>query len=146
MRQQIIKNIIVNGEPADLYTTWLDFSKQSQFMEHISSVTPGDTGTHHWVMEGPLNTKLEWTTKTTTLEPYKRIAWKTIEGDIKSSGQVTFTSLPQGQAEVTLTSQTIPPTDLIDKVALKLFEDEEVQLEKGLRNFKAFVENRSVTA
>ena len=144
MRQQVTKSIIVNGEAADLYKTWLDFTNHPRFMEHITTVSPQDAETAHWVMDGPLNTKLEWTTKTTRLEPNKRIAWKTIEGDLKSSGQVTFNSLPRGQTEVTVTAQTIPPDDLIDKVSLVLFENEGVQLERDLRRFKALIENRSV--
>ena len=143
MRQQITKSIIVNGEAADLYETWLDFEKHPEFMEHITLVSPDGSEKNHWVIEGPLNTRLEWTTKITRLEPHKRIAWKTIEGDLKSSGQVTFNSLPKGQTEMTITTQTIPPDDLIDKVAQVLFENEEMQLERDLRRFKAIVENRS---
>lgn len=143
MSKQITKSIIVNGEVPDLYKTWSDFGNFPQFMERITAVTPDGPDTHHWIMEGPLNTTLEWTTKTTRQELDKRIAWKTVEGDLKTSGQVTFTDLPQGQAEVTVTSQTIPPDNLIEKVAIQLFENEESQLEKDLRNFKAFIENRS---
>ena len=143
MSNQVTKSIIVNGEVPELYKTWSDFSNYPQFMEHITSITPEGPDTHHWVMEAPFNTRLEWTTKATRLEPNQRIAWKTVEGDLKTSGQVTFTDLPQGQAEITVTSQLIPPDDLFEKVALWLSENEEVQLEKDLRRFKALVENRA---
>lgn len=139
---QITKSIIVKGEVPELYKAWLDFGNHPQFMEHITSVTRDGPDTHHWVMEGPLNIKLEWTTKTTRLDPDKRIAWKTIEGDLKTSGQVTFTDLPQGEAEITVTSLIVPPDDLHDKVVM-LLRDEDAQLEKDLRSFKAFVENRT---
>lgn len=140
---QITKSIIIKGEVPELYAAWLDFGNHPQFMEHITAVTANGPDTHHWVMEGPLNTTLEWTTKTTTLEPNKRIGWKTIEGDLKTSGQVTFTGLPKGQSEVTVTAQTVPPDNLVNKVANWLFADEEAQLEKDLRNFKAFIENKT---
>ena len=143
MNKQITKSIIVNGEVPDLYEAWANFSNYPRFMENVTSVMRDGPDLHHWVMEGPLNTRFEWTTKTTRLEPNKRIAWKTIEGDLKKSGQVTFTDLPQGQAEITITSQTIPPNNLVEKVALWLVEDEETQLERDLRSFKAYVENRS---
>lgn len=143
MGKQITKSIIVNGEIPDLYEAWLNFGNHPLFMGHIESVTQEGPDINHWTMEGPLNTKLEWTTKTTREELNKRIAWKTIGGDLKTSGQVTFTDLPQGQAEITVTSQTIPPDDLIEKVANTLFEDEDTQLEKDLRSFKALVENRA---
>jgi uncharacterized membrane protein len=143
MKNQITKSIIVNGEVPDLYETWADFRNHPRFMEHITSVTQDGPDTSHWVMEGPLNTKLKWTTKTTRLEPNKRIAWKTVEGDLKTSTQITFTDLPQGQAEITVTTQTVPPDDLIEKVSAALFADEDTQLEQALRRFKAFVENRT---
>ena len=139
---QITKSIIVSSHANNLYEAWLDFQNHPHFMENITSVTKNGPDTNRWVMEGPLNTRLEWTTKITRSEPEKRIAWKTIEGDLKTSGQVTFTELPKGQTEITVTSQTIPPEDLIEKVAISLFRDEEQQLEKDLRKFKAFVENR----
>ncbi len=141
MTKQITKSIIVNGEIPDLFKAWVDFRNYPQFMEHVKSVTPEDPETNHWVMEGPLQTELEWTTKTTRMEPNKRIAWKTVDGDMKTSAQVTFTNLPQGQAVVTVTSQTVPPDRLVDKVAHTLFENEDAQWEKDLRNFKAFIEN-----
>lgn len=138
---QVTKSIIVKGDLPDLYETWADFSKFPQFMDNLISVTPDGPDTHHWVREGPLNTTLEWTTKTTRLEPHRRIAWKTLEGDFKTSGQVTFTDLPHGEVEVTVTSQIIPSDNISGKVAIWLW-DEEAQLQNDLRNFKALIENR----
>lgn len=143
LNTQVTKSIIVSGDIAHLYNTWMDFRNHPKFMKNITSVTQEGDHTNRWVMEGPLNKKFEWITKTTTREPNKRIAWKTIAGDLKKSGQVTFTGLPKGQAEVTVTSQTIPPDDLVDKAALQFFADEETQLEKGLRSFKALIEKGS---
>ena len=142
MSQQVTKSIIVHGELPVLYETWRDFTTHPQFMENVTSVTPNGPDTYHWVMEGPANTKLEWITKTTRLEPHTRIAWKTIEGDFKTSGQVTFTDLPKGQAEITVTTQTIPPDNLTAKESSLLFENEADQWEKDLRSFRAFVESR----
>jgi uncharacterized membrane protein len=142
MGNQITKSIIVNGEVPELYEAWLDFSNHPQFMERVKSVTREGIDRNRWVIEGPLNTKLEWTTKTTRVEQNRRIAWKTIEGDLKTSGQVTFTDLPQGQVEITVTSQIVLPDDLVERAAAFLFEDDDAQLEKDLRNFKAMVEER----
>lgn len=146
MNQQVTKTIIVHAEVPILYDTWRDFTTHPQFMEHVTSVTPNGDDTYHWVLEGPADTKLEWTTKTTRLDPYTRIAWKTIEGDFKTSGQVTFTDLPKGQAEITVTTQTIPPDNLTAKETSALFENEEAQWEKDLRNFREFVESRKAEA
>ncbi|NIQ11243.1 MAG: SRPBCC family protein, partial [Gammaproteobacteria bacterium] len=139
MKSQITKSIIVNGEVPVLYDAWRNFENHPQFMEQITAVTTDGPDTNRWVMEGPLNSRFEWTTKTTRLEPNRRVAWKTIDGDVKTSGQVTFTELPQGQAEVTVTFQTIPPDNLTERVAAELFENGDTQLEKDLRSFKAFI-------
>ena len=60
---------------------------------------------------------------------------------MKTSGQVTFNGLPQGQTEVTVVSKITPPDNLVEKLAT-LFSDEEEQLEKDLRKFKAYAESR----
>jgi uncharacterized membrane protein len=141
MSKQITKSIIIKGEVPDLYQNWLKFGNHPQFLENVSMVNQGGKGIQHWIMEGSFNTRMEWTTELTREEENKRIAWKTIEGDLKTSGQVTFNGLPQGQTEITVVSQITPPDNLVEKLAT-LFEDEEEQLEKDLRKFKAFAESR----
>jgi uncharacterized membrane protein len=143
MGEQITRSIIVNGQVPELYQAWLDFGNHPQFMENVTAVSRQGPDIHRWRMEGPLDTELEWTTRTTREELHRRIAWKTIEGELKSSGQVTFTPLPQGQTEITVTTLTVPPENLIQKAADALLVDEAGQLDRDLRNFKAMIENRS---
>ena len=121
----------------------MNFGNHPQFMEKVVSVDRPGPDTNHWRMEGLTESELEWTTRTTREEPSKRIAWKTIEGDLKTSGQVTFTDLPQGETEITVTTQTVPPDDLVELEASAIFADEAAQLTRDLRNFKAMVEGRS---
>ena len=141
MSKQITKSIIIKGEVPDLYQNWLKFDNHPQFLENVSMVNQEGKDVQHWIMEGSFNTRMEWTTELTREEENKRIAWKTIEGDLKTSGQVTFNGLPQGQTEITVVSKITPPDNLVEKLAA-LFEDEEEQLEKDLRKFKAFAESR----
>jgi uncharacterized membrane protein len=143
MGDQITKTIIVKGQSPDLFRAWLNFGNHPQFMENVTSVSRRGPDTNRWRMEGLTETELEWTTKTTREEPNKRIAWKTIEGDLKTSGQVTFTDLPQGETEITVTAQTVAPDDLIQEEADAFFLDEAAQLTRDLRNFKAMIEGRS---
>ncbi|MFO7679783.1 MAG: SRPBCC family protein [Chloroflexota bacterium] len=146
MRQQVTKSIIVTSDTADLYETWKDFPSHPQFMRYIKSVTPQGDETYRWVMAGPNDVEAEWITETTRLEPNKRIAWKTIEGDLKTSGQVTFTELSKGQAEITITMQTILQDEPLNEAASFLFKDEGAQLEKDLRSFRDFVETKKASA
>ena len=91
-------------------------------------------------MKGPLNTTFEWEAKTTRMEKDTRIAWKSIEGDLKTSGQVTFNDLPNDEVQVTTTIQYVPPAGVVGEAAAELFGQPQKRLTKDLRNFKAYAE------
>ncbi|MBK8129136.1 MAG: hypothetical protein IPK53_09435 [bacterium] len=55
-----------------------------------------------WQLKGEDGTAVSFTTETTRLEPDKRIAWNTPTGDVKTSGQITFTPLPHDETEITI--------------------------------------------
>lgn len=144
MSDPVTKTIIVGGSPAEIYAVWSNFAMFPQFMKNITSVTMSGADKSHWVMEGPLNYKLEWDAETTTLEPGRRIAWRSIDSEdtnLKTSGQVTFTELANNQTQVTVTLHFVPPAGIVGEVAASLFGNPEGRLEEDLQNFKRFVEN-----
>lgn len=142
MPNQVTKSIIINREVGEIYELWANFENFPEFMKHIKSVTKTGDRTSHWVMNGPLGILIAWDVETTSLEENKRIAWssKDGEGDIKTSGQVTFNALPQGQTEVTVTLQYVPPAGAAGNVASGLVGNPEGRLEEDLRNFKSYAE------
>lgn len=145
MSDQITKSIIVEASPEHLYGLWSNFETFPNFMSHIKLVEYTGDKTTHWEMEGPLNTRLEWEAETTVDEENKRIAWnsKDDEGDVTTSGQVTFNSLPQEQTEVTVTLQYEPnKAGLAGDVVDALFGNPEQKLTEDLRNFKQYAERR----
>lgn len=144
MANQVTKSIIVRGNISDIYDRWANFETFPHFMKHIKSVKKTGGRTSHWVMEGPLGITLEWDAETTRLEENKRIAWsskdQTQEGNIKTSGQVTFNALSPEETEITVTLQYVPPAGLPGEVVAELFGDPEGKLVNDLRDFKAQVE------
>lgn len=140
MPNQVTKSIIVQGSVDHIYNLWADFENFPNFMKNIKSIKKTGNHTSHWVIEGPRQTTIEWTTEVTRLEPNKRIAWNSTGGDIKTSGQVTFTALPQGATEITVTLHYTPWTDPVSNVATELFSEIENRLIRDLRNFKAYAE------
>lgn len=142
MANQVTKSIIVDRPVAELYELWANFENFPYFMNNIKSVTKRGERLSHWVMEGPMGTTLEWDAVTTRLDHNQRIAWNTQgdEGDVITSGQVTFAELPRGQTELTVTLQYTPNKGVLGDVAAKLFADPEKQLEEDLHNFKAYAE------
>lgn len=142
MPSQVTKSIIVNRDVEDIYKLWADFENFPEFMKHIKSITKTGDRTSHWVMNGPLGILIAWDVETTSLEENKRIAWssKDSDGDIKTSGQVTFNPLPQGQTEVTVLLQYVPPAGAAGSMASGLISNPGSRLEEDLRNFKSYAE------
>lgn len=93
------------------------------------------------MMKGPMGSKFEWVAKTTRMEENSRIAWKSVDNNMKTSGQVTFKELPDDQTQLTVTLQYVPPAGVVGKVAADLFGQPEKRLTEDLRNFKAYIED-----
>ena len=134
------KNIIVKAPIAAVYQAWANFENFPNFMQHICTVTKTGDRTSHWVMEGPLNSHIEWDAETTRLEENKRVAWSSTNGDIKTSGQVTFNELSNDEVEVTVMLRYIPPGGAIGDRVANLFADPEGKLQEDLYNFKRYIE------
>lgn len=135
-----VKSIIVKAPLREVYETWADFETFPRFMQHIRSVAKTDERHSRWLMEGPLHMRLEWEAETTRLEENKRIAWSSTQGDIKTSGQVTFNALPNEQVEVTVMLKYVPPAGIAGDIFARFFNDPSTLLETDLRNFKQYIE------
>jgi len=140
------KNIIVKAPLHEVYQAWANFENFPNFMKNIKSVKKIGDRTSHWVMAGPLGTKIEWDAETTRLEENKRIAWSSTQGDIKTSGQVTFNALPSNEVEITVMLKYVPPAGLAGEIVAELFSDPESKLTEDLRNFKRYIEGQKQRA
>ena len=137
---QVTRSIIVQGTPQQIFELWSDFEVFPHFMQHLKSVTKTSERTSHWVYEGPMGQSAEWDAQITTFEPGKRIAWNSAEGgDVKTSGQVTFDGLPNGQTQVTLMMQYVPQGAL---ATIGSWFQSDAGVDESLRQFKAYAEGR----
>ena len=144
--QQTTRSIIVKGSAAELYHLWAELESFHRFMKHVRSVTRTGDRMTHWVVEGPLGKDVEWDAETTRLEEGKRIAWNSKEGSaVKTSGQVVFTEMPQGETQVTVTLM-VAPQGALAAAAAGLFGRLEETLDEDLRSFKAYAEARQPAA
>lgn len=143
MAEKTTRMIMVGAPVGDVFRAWADFERFPLFMKHVKSVTRTGERTTHWVAEGPLGKQVEWDAETTRYEPNTRIAWHSLpDSPVRTSGQVTFTELPNGQTEVTVTLQYVAPGGAAGEKAAQLLKNPEEMLEEDLRNFKAYVEGR----
>jgi uncharacterized membrane protein len=143
--QHTTRSIIVKGSPSELYHLWADLESFPRFMKKVKSVSRTGDRTTHWVVEGPLGKDVEWDAETTRLEEGKRLAWNSKEGsNVKTSGQVVFTDLPQGETQITVTLMVVPQGKVGG--AAGLFGNLDSTLEEDLRSFKAYAEARQPAA
>lgn len=137
---QVTRSLIVQGSPEQLFALWSDFETFPHFMQHLKSVKKTSERTSHWVYEGPMGQTAEWDAQITLYEPGKRLAWNSAEGgDVKTSGQVTFEGLPNGQTQVTLMMQYVPQGAL---AAMGAWFQSDDTIDESLRQFKAYAEGR----
>lgn len=137
---QVTRSIIVQGSPEPLFELWSDFETFPHFMQHLKSVKKTSERTSHWVYEGPMGQNAEWDAQITLYEPGKRLGWNSAEGgDVKTSGQVTFEGLPNGQTQITLMMQYVPQGALATMGAW--FQSDNA-VDESLRQFKAYAEGR----
>ena len=137
----VTRSILVKAPVDQVYNLWANFENFPHFMKYIVSVAKTGERMSHWVMEGPLGKNIEWDAETTRLDTNTRIAWNSLDtGDIKTSGQVTFNQLREGDTEITVTLKYVPPMGKLGEIVARIFSDPEGQLEEDLRHFKAYVE------
>jgi uncharacterized membrane protein len=145
MQKQETRSIIVKTSVPEAFRAWSNFENFPYFMKYIKSVTKTGPKSSHWEMDGPLGKTIEWDAETTLYEENKRIGWNTKDrsgGDIKTSGQVSFNSLSQGETEVTVMLQFVTQAGLAGDLVARLFADPGKQLEEDLSNFKAYMEGK----
>ena len=143
MNEDITRSITIKGSPDELYRLWSDLERQPLFSDNVKKVTKVDANTSHWVIEGPLGKEIEWTAEITRDDAGKRIAWRSITGDVQNSGQVTFNELPQGETQVTVQMQYVPPVGKLGALTAEIIEDPSKQVEKDLQNFKQYAEQHT---
>jgi uncharacterized membrane protein len=140
MQDQQSKTIIVKGNLDTIFQHWANFENFPRFMRHITSVSRTGDKTSHWCMEGALGKNLEWDAETTRFEENTRIAWKSTGGDLKTSGQVTFTDLKNGEVQVTFSQHYELPAGMAGQAYASFFDNPDERLAELLRDFKAYAE------
>ncbi|HEX2996024.1 MAG TPA: SRPBCC family protein [Anaerolineales bacterium] len=145
MEDKITKSVIVKADIKDVYNAWSNFENFPLFMKNIKSVEKIDHKTSHWVMQGPMGVNVEWEAETTAMDEDKRVGWSTKdnqEGNLTTSGQVTFNPLPHNETEVVATVHYKVRAGVPGEVVGRMFGDPEGRLEEDLMNFKNYIEGR----
>ena len=123
-----------------VYNQWTQFEDFPKFMDGIQSVQQLDETHVHWVAEIGGESR-EWTTEITEQQPDKKVAWKTIEGEVKNDGAVTFEQVAGGQTRVNV-QMDVEGESAAEHVAGDLLGVVKSQVRGDLERFKQLIENR----
>ena len=122
------------------YNQWTQFEEFPKFMEGIQSVQQLDDGHVKWVAEVRGESR-EWTTEITEQRPDEKIAWKTIGGEVKNDGIVTFEQLGNDQTRINV-EMDVEGESGVENVAGDLLGVVKTQVRGDLERFKQLIESR----
>jgi len=122
------------------YNQWTQFEDFPKFMEGIQSVQQLDETHVQWVAEIRGESR-QWTTEITEQRTDEKIAWKTIEGEVKNDGVVTFEPMGDAQTRVNV-QMDVEGDSTAENFAGDLLGVVKSQVRGDLERFKQLIENR----
>jgi uncharacterized membrane protein len=142
--QRVEKSIRVKAPVSGVYELWRNFENFPRFMDHVDDVRALDpTGRlTHWKIRGPMGKSVEYDAILTQDEPNRSIAWNSTEGDISTTGNVTFTEQDDNTLVHVIMQWSEVPGGSIGEAASRVLQDPEAMLEEDLQRFKDIGEGR----
>jgi len=122
------------------YNQWTQFEDFPKFMEGIQSVQQLDDTHVQWVAEIRGESR-QWTTEITEQQPDQKVAWKTIAGEVKNDGVVTFEQMGDAQTRVNV-QMDVEGDSTTENVAGDLLGVVKKQVHGDLERFKQLIESR----
>ena len=136
---KIEESIEVQVPVQQAYNQWTQFEDFPKFMDAIESVSQLDDTHVQWVAE-IRGERREWTTEITEQRPDEKVAWKTIAGEVKNDGIVTFDEVGENQTRVNV-QMDVEGESGPENLAGDLLGIVKKQVQGDLERFKLLVEN-----
>ena len=130
-------------QPQALYELWSEQEKFPLWQEQVVSVTMTGPKTSHWVMGNPEDEKgarVEFDSEIVEDMPGKKIAWKSIAGDVEQSGEVNFAPRRDGRGTVVTLVQHFKVGKLANAAASIVKRGPKQTVIEDLRHFKQMAE------
>jgi uncharacterized membrane protein len=139
--QRTEKVIEINAPVERVFDLFSDFESFPRWMSHIKEVRYTGRRYTRWTAEAPLGSSVEWEAETIRFEPDRRIAWRSVRGDVETEGEVIFQETSHGTTLVRVMLGYDPPAGRLGALVARLFgTDPEQQLEEDLERFAEVVE------
>lgn len=141
MAQRVNESIEVEASRQQVFDYWSNFENFSKFMENIEEVRMTGEDTSHWKVKGPLGFPVEFDAKTTEMSPERGIGWNTTDGQVMTSGEVTFQEVLPDRTRVEVTmNYSDPPGGKLGEAVAGILADPQKSMQKDLQNFAGIVE------
>ena len=136
---QVQESIDVEVPVRTAYNQWTQFESFPEFMDGVVSITQLDDTRNHWVTKVGGVTR-EFDTEITEQHPDERVAWKSVGGDTKHAGVVTFHRLSDTTTRLMIQIDW-EPSGIVEKVGAAVNIDDH-RVKADAKRFKAFIESR----
>ncbi len=123
------------------YNQWTQFEEFPTFMEGVEEVRQTDERHSHWRTR-IAGTEREFDTEIVDQLPDERVSWRTVGGDIRQMGTVTFERLDDGRTRIRL-AVAFEPQGVAEKAA-DMAGLVDRRIKGDLNRFKDFIEERGV--
>src|SRR5918911_4068321 len=135
------KFIEVNAPVEVVFDLYSDFESFPRWMQHVREVRRTGRRYTRWRADAPLGMDIEWEAETTRFEPDRRIAWRSVRGDVETDGEVVFSEIdPEATRMRVVLGYALPAGRLGDAFARLLGRDPAAELSADLRRFKHLAE------
>jgi len=141
MAQSVHESVEVQAPPQDVFLYWSNFQNFSKVMRNVEEIRMTGQNTSHWRVKGPLGKTVEFDARTTEAGLERGIAWESIEGEVDTSGRISFEEVDPGRTCVEVTmNYADPPGGRIGEVVANAVSNPERELREDLENFAEKVE------
>jgi len=141
--QRTEKVIEIDAPIERVFDMFSDFENFPRWMSNIKDVHYTGRRFSRWTARAPLGTSVEWEAETTIFEPDRRIAWRTVRGDVNTNGEVIFESTRRGTTLLRVILGYEVPAGRLGALVASLFgKNPEQELEEDLHSFARIAEGR----
>jgi uncharacterized membrane protein len=134
---------LIAASPAALYTLWRDIESAPKWQELIIDVISTGPTTSHWVMRADGKT-IEWDSEILADEPGRRIAWRSMMGDLDNVGEVLFDRAPGSRGTMVTVLQEFRRRKMATAAQTIMSRHPRQVVIEDLRHFKAFAETGKI--
>lgn len=141
MARRVDTSVVVEDAIERVYDYWSTLENLPRFMTNVEEVRPVGPGRTHWRIKGPLGAGIEFDAETTSDEEAREISWCSVEGDVETSGHVSFREVGAGhtRVEVSMWYWDLPGGRL-GEAGSRFVANPQLMVDQDLRNFKDIME------